>query len=303
MNKPKIFIDGQAGTTGLEIYTRLSKREDIELLIIPEEKRKDNETRSHLMDQADLVFLCLPDAAAKEAVTLVSNPDTKIIDASTAHRTSPGWVYGLPELSQARKQAIRTGKRVANPGCHATGFITVVYPLVQAGILSVKEAIHCFSLTGYSGGGKRMIADYQQSDRPFAYSAPGIYGLTMQHKHIKEMQAVCHLEKAPLFSPIVDDYYRGMATSIQLEADVDQIRQIYRDFYTSGLITVADSWQGNVYANMWADRDSLEIVVNGNENQTIVTALFDNLGKGACGAAIQNMNIMLGFDEKEGLIV
>lgn len=303
MSKPKIYIDGQAGTTGLEIMTRLKNRDDIELLIIPDEDRHNDAARSKFMNEADLVFLCLPDAAAIEAVKLVTNPNTKIIDASTAHRTADGWVYGLPELGEDFRKRIQTEKRIANPGCHATGFISIVYPLIKGGILSKDDTISAYSLTGYSGGGKKMIAQYEDENRDQCLSAPGLYGLGMAHKHQKEMQIISGLNKAPLFVPVVDDYYRGMATSIMLEADADEIREYFKSYYKDGMIAVLDGpSNGNIYANAMADKDSLQIIVNGRKEQTIITALFDNLGKGACGAAIQNMNIMLGFKEDKGLV-
>lgn len=303
MSKPKIYIDGQAGTTGLEIMTRLKERDDIELLIINDEDRHNDKVRSEFMNEADLVFLCLPDAAAIEAVNLVTNRKTKIIDASTAHRTASGWVYGLPELSDHFRNGIRRETRIANPGCHATGFISIVYPLIKGGILSKSEPIAAYSLTGYSGGGKKMIAEYEAENRDISLSAPGLYGLGMAHKHQKEMQTICGLHNAPLFVPVVDDYYRGMATSIMIEANADEIRKYYESYYTTGMITVQDGpTSGKIYANEMANKDSLKIIVNGRKEQTIITALFDNLGKGACGAAIQNMNIMLGFDEDKGLV-
>lgn len=299
---PKVYIDGQAGTTGLEIFSRLQNRKDIEILKIPEEKRKDVETRKEFLNKADLVFLCLPDAASIEAVSLVENPDVKIIDASTAHRTNPDWVYGFSELSESMKEKILTSHRVANPGCHATGFISIAYPLVQKGLVNKEDVLTVFSLTGYSGGGKSMISTYEEANRDEKYSSPALYGLGLQHKHLKEMQTICGLEKAPLFCPIVDDYYRGMATSVMIEANAKEVYDMFSSYYTSGLVSVHElGYEGNIYANTKANTDSLEIIVNGNENQTIITSLFDNLGKGACGAAIQNMNLMLGFNEFEGL--
>lgn len=298
---PEIYIDGQAGTTGLEIVSRLSARKDIHLILIDEDKRKDEAERRKCMNAADLVFLCLPDAAAIEAVTLIENPHTKVIDASTAHRCDPQWAYGFSELGEAFLNAIRTSMRVANPGCHATGFISIVYPLIQLGILSPADTITAYSLTGYSGGGKKMIAQYE-AGHDEALLAPRLYGLSLTHKHLPEMKKVCHLQKDPLFCPVVDDYYRGMATNVMLEADAAQVHAALTKFYQKGLVHVHPFGdESNISANAMAGRDDLELVVCGRKEQTIVTALFDNLGKGACGAAIQNMNIMLGLDPYAGL--
>ena len=217
--KPKIYIDGKDGTTGLQIYDRLAGREDLELLLIDEDKRKDTAERQKLMNAADIVFLCLPDAAAIEAVELVTNPETCIIDASTAHRTAPGWDYGFPELSAEHRAHIASSKRIANPGCHASGFISAVYPLVAHGIVPPDYPVTCFSLTGYSGGGKKMITQYE-TDKTEELYAPRIYGLNLHHKHLPEMQKICGLHKAPVFLPVVDDYYKGMATTIQLCNDL-----------------------------------------------------------------------------------
>lgn len=298
---PEIYIDGQAGTTGLEIVSRLSARKDIHLILIDEDKRKDEAERRKCMNAADLVFLCLPDAAAIEAVTLIENPHTKVIDASTAHRCDPQWAYGFSELGEAFLNAIRTSMRVANPGCHATGFISIVYPLIQLGILSPADTITAYSLTGYSGGGKKMITQYE-AGQDEALLAPRLYGLSLTHKHLPEMKKVCHLQKDPLFCPVVDDYYRGMATNVMLEADAAQVHAALTKFYQKGLVHVHPFGdESNISANAMAGRDDLELVVCGRKEQTIVTALFDNLGKGACGAAIQNMNIMLGLDPYAGL--
>lgn len=301
MSKPIIYIDGREGTTGLQIYDRLSAREDIELLLIDEEKRKDPAERARLMNGADIVFLCLPDAAAVEAVGLVANPGTRIIDCSTAHRVAPGWVYGFPELTGQRENIAAAG-RVANPGCHATGFISIVRPLVERGVLPAGAALSCFSLTGYSGGGKKMIAQYE-GEREQALYSPRIYGLNQAHKHLPEMRVICGLENAPVFSPIVDDYYKGMAATVPLFAPREEIRAALEDYYAgSSVVRVAPEWgEPMVAANAMAGKDSLRLVVEGNRERTTVTALFDNLGKGASGAAVQNMNLMLGFEETAGL--
>ncbi|MDE7244550.1 MAG: N-acetyl-gamma-glutamyl-phosphate reductase [Oscillospiraceae bacterium] len=319
MGKPVIYIDGKEGTTGLQIYDRLAGRQDIELLLIDEAKRKDPVERKKLMDAADLVFLCLPDAAAVEAVELVGNPNTRIIDASTAHRTAAGWTYGFPELSRERREAVRTAKRVANPGCHATGFISIVYPLVSMGLLPEDAALSCFSLTGYSGGGKPMIAKYESEGKTPAMCSPALYGLLQNHKHLPEMQKICSLAKTPVFVPIVDDYYKGMASTVPLHMDqlhgVSSLHEVWQrlaDYYAQnpGLVHVegdpTDPASGvdsgfKIYSGMWQGKDTLSILLAGNDQQFTITSLFDNLGKGASGAAVQNMNLMLGFNEAEGL--
>ena len=310
--KPKVYIDGKDGTTGLQIYDRLSARADIDLLLIDETKRKDRLERKKLMDAADIVFLCLPDAAAIEAVELVENPKTRIIDASTAHRTSPDWDYGFPELSGAHRAAIQNSKRVANPGCHATGFISVVYPLVAMGLLPRDACLSAFSLTGYSGGGKKMIAQYEAADKETALFAPCPYGMGQSHKHLPEMQKICGLDNKPVFTPIVDDYYKGMATTVPLHmsqlngvSTLAEVRQKLAYYYGGQtLVRVADTTNtAKLYANAQAGKDTLVLYVAGNDEQFTVTALFDNLGKGASGAAVQNMNLMLGLDETTGLNV
>ena len=312
MNKPKVYIDGKEGTTGLQIYERLGNRDDIELLLIDEDKRKDTEERRKFLNAADLVFLCLPDAAAIEAVSLIDNPNTRVIDASTAHRTNPDWDYGFPELSPEHLENIKKSKRVANPGCHATGFIACVYPLVAMGILPADALLSSFSLTGYSGGGKKMIAQYESADKEADLFAPCPYGMGQGHKHLPEMQAVCGLAHKPVFSPIVDDYYKGMATTVPLHmsqlkgvATVAEVREKLQAYYAGQkMVTVsAAADTAKIYGNAKAGQDTLEIIVAGNDEQFTVTALFDNLGKGASGAAVQNMNIMLGFEADKGLNV
>ena len=309
--KPKIYIDGKDGTTGLQIYDRLAGRKDLELLLIDEDKRKDTAERQKLMNAADIVFLCLPDAAAIEAVELVTNPETCIIDASTAHRTAPGWDYGFPELSAEHRAHIASSKRIANPGCHASGFISAVYPLVAHGIVPPDYPVTCFSLTGYSGGGKKMIAQYE-TDKTEELYAPRIYGLNLHHKHLPEMQKICGLHKAPVFLPVVDDYYKGMATTIQLRNDLlapgttaQRVLETLRDHYADAQMVTVAPFGGTtpmIAGNAMAGKDTLQLIVYGNEEQTAVTALFDNLGKGASGAAVQNMNIRLGLEESTGLI-
>ena len=307
----KVYIDGQAGTTGLQIFERIGMREDLTLLRIDEDKRHDLSERKKFLNMADIVFLCLPDAGAIEAVSLIENPDVRVIDASTAHRTSDEWTYGFPELSREQRAAIAASKRVANPGCHATGLISSVAPLIRMGILPKDYPVTCYSLTGYSGGGKKMIAQYEAEGREEKLSAPGIYGLTLKHKHIPEMQKVTGLACPPVFMPVVDDYYKGMATSIMLQnrllngqPTAEEICARLSEYYADEhFVTVMpyDPKQGTLYANALAGTNHLQLVVCGYEEQTTVTALFDNLGKGASGAAVQNMNIMLGLPETMGL--
>lgn len=309
--KPKVFIDGQEGTTGLQIYDRLGARTDIELLTIDPAKRKDAGERKKLLNAADLCFLCLPDAAAEEAVNLLENDHTRVIDASTAHRTAPGWIYGFPELLAGQRQRIKFAKRVANPGCHATGFLAAAAPLVAMGVLPKDYPVTCYSLTGYSGGGKKMIAAYEEGEKSEGLFAPRIYGTTLHHKHLPEMQALSGLTYPPVFCPVVDDYYKGMATCLMFHnarltgrPTAEDIAEIFARYYEdASAVTVAPFKKEGAYlsANLLAGRDSLELSVWGYEEQTIVVAQFDNLGKGASGAAVQNMNLMLSFAETAGL--
>ena len=312
--KPKIYIDGKDGTTGLQIYDRLAARSDVDLLLIDEDKRKDPAERKKLMAAADIVFLCLPDAAAVEAVALAEGTNARIIDASTAHRTAPGWVYGFPELRPGQRKAIAEARYVANPGCHATGFISIAAPLVQAGLLPADADLCCFSLTGYSGGGKKMIAQYEAAEKGEALYSPGLYGLGQNHKHLPEMQKICGLTKPPVFTPIVDDYYKGMATTVPLHMDqltgvstLHEVWQVLADHYAGEkLVRVAPEGAGDLggklYGNAKAGDNDLTLVAAGNDETFTITALFDNLGKGASGAAVQNMNIMLGLEETTGLM-
>ena len=311
MSKPIVYIDGKEGTTGLQIYDRLAQRQDIDLLLIDEDKRKDAAERKKCINAADIVSLCLPDAAAREAVALVENDRTRIIDASTAHRTAEGWAYGFAELSPEHRAAVAAGKRVANPGCHATGFISAVYPLVKYGLLPPDYPLTCFSLTGYSGGGKKMIAEYEVADKGAALYAPQLYGLNLEHKHLPEMQKVCSLLRAPVFCPIVDDYYKGMATSVTLHTALlpghptaAQLHDVREDHYSgAAVVSVAPLGytEKRIAANTMAGSDRLQLIICGHEDQVLITALFDNLGKGASGAAVQNMNLMLGLEETTGL--
>ncbi len=306
----KVFIDGSAGTTGLRIYERLSGRRDIELLSLPEAFRKDTEARRDIMNKSEIVFLCLPDAAAREAVTLVENIQTAIIDTSTAHRTAAGWTYGLPEL-HGQRELIQESKRIANPGCHATGFISLVRPMREMGLLSSDALLSCFSLTGYSGGGKSMIADYEGEGKNAEMASPGIYALSQSHKHLPEMAKICRLDSYPLFSPIVDDYYSGMATTVPLHMSmlkgvdsIHRLREAFSDYYAGEALISVDSGfdpSAKYYGGAMKNLDSLRIHIAGNDERSTLTAVFDNLGKGASGAAIQNMNILLGADECTGL--
>ena len=312
--KPKVYIDGKEGTTGLQIYDRLASRDDIELLLIDETKRKDPDERKKLINAADITFLCLPDAAAKEAVSFVEKDSARIIDASTAHRTVPGWAYGIPELSDMHKDAVVHAKFTANPGCHASGFVIPVYPLVASGMIPKETPLTVFSLTGYSGGGKKMIAEYESPEKPELYNTPRIYGLNLKHKHLPEMQKICGLTKPPVFTPIVDDYYKGMATTVPLHMDqltgvstLHEVWQVLADHYAGEkLVRVAPEGAGDLggklYGNAKAGDNGLTLVAAGNDETFTITALFDNLGKGASGAAVQNMNLMLGLEETAGLL-
>ena len=314
-NKHKVFIDGKAGTTGLKIYERLGKRDDIEILLIDEDKRKDVNERARLINSADIVFLCLPDAAAKEAVSLCTNPDVRIIDASTAHRTADGWDYGFPELSEQHRENIRKSKRVANPGCYASGFISLVYPLVKAGVLPEDYPLTCHAVSGYSGAGNKMISVIESADKTFEMNSPRQYALGQQHKHLPEMQKVCGLKYPPMFNPIVDDYFSGMVVSVPLvtrcltkkytPAEIHEImtahyagQHFVKVMELGGTETLPD---GFLAANTLADTNNMQIFVCGNDDQILLCSRLDNLGKGASGAAMQCMNIMLGIDETTGL--
>ena len=310
MSSKKVFIDGRAGTTGLRIAQRLSERCDIELVTLAEEERKDPVRRAWAMNQSDAVFLCLPDDAAREAVTLLHNPDTVLLDASTAHRTQTGWAYGFPELGPEYMDAVKTGKRVAVPGCHASGFVALVHPLVMSGLLSPDSLLSAFSLTGYSGGGKKMIAQYEDGGRDRALDAPRIYGVGQTHKHLPEMTKICGLHIPPLFSPIVADYYSGMLVTVPLHASqtaggAETIRDVYRSLYTGPMVKYVDSFEENGFysGNALSGRDVMEVTVAGNEDRITLMARFDNLGKGASGAAIECMNIAFGLSPETGLVL
>ena len=304
-----VFIDGSAGTTGLRIRERLSERRDITLLTLAESERKDPAARKRALNAADVAFLCLPDDAAREAVAMIENPEVAVIDTSTAHRTATGWTYGFPELFGQREQ-IAASKRIANPGCHASGFIALVAPLVRAGLLAPDALLTAFSLTGYSGGGKKMIAEYEDAQRPRAFVAPRQYGLSQTHKHLPEMKVVCGLEHAPVFSPILGDYYAGMEVTVPIFAEMlrgtrADVVDAYREAYQNGLVRYnADMGEGGFLCGEgFSGRDDMEVGVLGNEERLILVARYDNLGKGASGAAIQNMNILLAADEGAGLVI
>ena len=301
----RVFIDGSAGTTGLRIADRLSGRTDLSILTLTGDARKDPQARKEALFESDIAFLCLPDAAAREAVALAEGSKVRIIDTSTAHRTHPDWAYGFAELSDGHRRAIERSSRVANPGCHASGFIASVCPLVARGVIAPSFPLTAYSLTGYSGGGKALIAEYEDENRDIRHESHRIYGLPLQHKHLPEMQKVCGLELPPVFSPILGDFYEGMATSVLLPGfDSQKVWEALAEHYEGQkMVSVAPLGgdEGVIYASTLALKDSMRLIVTGHESQTMVTALFDNLGKGASGAAIQNMNIMLGLDEATGL--
>lgn len=301
----KVFIDGSAGTTGLRIWQRLAGRKDLTLITLPEELRKDLNARKDALNGADVAFLCLPDAAAIEAVSLIESNHVAVIDTSTAHRVSPDWDYGFPELSSEHRQAIIHSKRVANPGCHASGFIAGVYPLVKSGVIAPDFPLTAYSLTGYSGGGKKMIAEYEGENRDPRHESDRIYATSLTHKHLPEMRKLCGLTKKPVFSPIVGDFYAGMATSVLLPGvDAQRAWEALSDHYAGQKLVSVAPLGGDepvIYADTYAGKDIMRIQVSGQQDQCMVTAIFDNLGKGASGAAIQNMNLLLGLEETTGL--
>ena len=308
----KIFIDGKAGTTGLRIFERLENFDGVEIITLSEEKRKDIEARKEALNSADIAFLCLPDDAARESVSLIENDNTVVIDTSTAHRTDEGWAYGFPELSENHKEKLKNGKRIAVPGCHASGFIALVYPIIEAGILNKAENLSCFSLTGYSGGGKKMIADYEDEVRDILLDAPRQYGLTQGHKHLKEMKAISGIENAPIFCPVVAPFYSGMEVTVPIfksmlkdGTTLDDIKNIYKNKYQGPIVSFKENNDetGFISAGAYSDLDTMEVSVFGNEDRIILTARYDNLGKGASGAAIECLNIVLGQDETTGLVI
>ena len=304
-----VFIDGKEGTTGLQIFERLGSRKDINIVSLPEETRKDPVARKQCINEADIVFLCLPDAAARESVSLCENERVKIIDASTAHRTNPQWAYGFPELSAEHRRRIAEGKRIAVPGCHASGFISLVYPLVAGGIVAPDYPFVCHSVTGYSGGGKKMIAEYESEGRSPELDSPRQYALGQQHKHLPEMQAVCGLSYAPSFQPIVADYYSGMCVTVPLHTrlmrkkmSVKDIQEYFAEYYAGqNFVKTVKESKSFLPANPLVGTNNMEIYADGNEERILLASVFDNLGKGASGAAVQCMNILLGMDERTSL--
>ena len=308
----KIFIDGKAGTTGLRIYERLAQRADLEIILLSDDERKSPEARKRALNAADIAFLCLPDDAAREAVSMIENENTVVLDTSTAHRTDPSWCYGFPELSAEFEAKLKAAKRIAVPGCHASGFISLVYPLVESGMLGSDALLCCHSLTGYSGGGKKMIAEYESEERAVLLDAPRQYGITQMHKHLKEMKAITGIDEAPCFSPIVSDFYSGMLVTVsifksQLNAGfgIDDIKSLYAEKYNGEIVKYVESFDegGFMAANAVAGKDIMLVTVAGNEDRIQLTALYDNLGKGASGAAIQCMNMKLGVDKTTGLVL
>ena len=305
----KVFIDGSAGTTGLRIREMLERRTDVSLIALPESLRKDADARKGAINSSDVTFLCLPDDAAREAVTLVENPHTVVIDASTAHRTAEGWAYGFPELSAEHRAAIAHGKRIANPGCYASGFIALVYPLVKAGVVAPDYPFVCHAVSGYSGAGKKGIAEYEAENRSPLLDTPRLYALTLSHKHLPEMRTVCGLTRTPVFNPYICDYECGMTVNVPLFSDLlkkrmgaADVKKLLAEHYAgSAFLSVGEEESGYISANTLNHTNRMQLLVNGNEERILLTARFDNLGKGASGAAIQNMNVALGLDERISL--
>ena len=310
--KKKIFIDGKAGTTGLRIYERLENRDDVELILLSDDERKDPEARKRALNSCDIAFLCLPDDAARESVSFIENKNVVVIDTSTAHRTDPEWSYGFPELSEEFENKLLNSKRIAVPGCHASGFIALVYPLVEAGVISKDTLLSCFSLTGYSGGGKKMIADYESDDRCDLLDAPRQYALTQSHKHLKEMKAVTGINNAPAFCPVVGDFYSGMQVTVPLFASmlndghgIETIKKIYKDKYNSDFVRFYEGYddEGFLSAVKLGGKDSIVVTVTGNEDRILLIATYDNLGKGASGAAVECMNMVMKTERSKGLVL
>ena len=308
--KKKVFIDGKAGTTGLRIYERLSGRDDIEIITLCEEERKNIDSRKMALNSADIAFLCLPDAAAIEAVSLIENDNTVVIDTSTAHRTDADWTYGFPEISKELDNAISESKRIAVPGCHAGGFIALVKPLIDANIIDKSTLLTCHSVTGYSGGGKNMIAEYESEGKSELLSAPRQYGIKQMHKHLKEMKAITGLENEPIFCPIVSDFYSGMLVTVPLFSrqlnegkSVSDIKKVYSEMYNSSIVNYSDEIdeEGFISAAGMSFKDSMQITVSGNDDRILLIARYDNLGKGASGTAIECLNMVLGSDKTTGL--
>ena len=308
--KKKIFIDGRAGTTGLRIYERLEKRDDIELIILSDDERKDTAARKRALNEADVAFLCLPDDAARESVSLIENDNTVVIDTSTAHRTLEGWTYGFPELSDTIEEKLADSKRIAVPGCHASGFIALVYPLIEKGIISKDSLLTCHSITGYSGGGKKMIAEYDDPDRSPLFDAPRQYALGQTHKHLKEMKAITGLQNEPIFCPIVSDFYSGMTVTVPIFKSqlndgysVEDIKKLYAERYSSELVSFVEcaDESGLISGAKLSGLDSMKISVAGNDERILLIAMYDNLGKGASGAAVECLNYVLGVEKTTGL--
>ena len=304
----RIFIDGSAGTTGLRIRERLSKRSDLVVTVLPEELRKDPASRRQAIAESDLAFLCLPDEAARESAALAEGSGTVLIDTSTAHRTQPGWAYGFPELSERHLEAIRSADRIASPGCHASGFIALVYPLLQGGLIKKDAALSCFSLTGYSGGGKKMIAQYESAERDPLFHAPRQYGLTQTHKHLKEMTVQTGAAVPPVFCPVVGDFYSGMQVTVPLHreqlngAGLADVQNALKAAYASDIVYYQDCAQdGFLNACALSGKDNMAVTAYGNDERMILCATYDNLGKGASGAAMECMNIRLGLAPESGL--
>lgn len=309
----KIFIDGSAGTTGLRVFERLAGRNDLQPIILPESERKDRAARARALNEADIAILCLPDEAAREAVSLIENPETVVLDTSTAHRTAPGWAYGFPELSARHEAAIRTSKRIAVPGCHASGFIALTAPLTAAGIIPGGTLLSCFSITGYSGGGKKMIAEYEalplSETLPATLQAPRLYALGQAHKHLPEMAVQSGLP-APVFCPVVGNFYSGMQVTVPLFTSqcapgttMEKIAEVYRKTYTGQAVSFSEKLDDNGFlsAVSMAGKDSMQVGITGNEERMLLIAVYDNLGKGASGAAFECLNIVLGTDPTAGL--
>lgn len=308
----KVYIDGQEGTTGLKILERFKDRTDIELLRIAEDKRKDNDERKKMINSSDFTFLCLPDAASREAVAMADGK-VRIIDASTAHRTNPDWAYGFPELGKDFREKIIKSDRVAVPGCYASGFASMVYPLVKLGIMPADYPVSVHAVSGYSGAGKKAVAVYESADRPAEFDSPRQYALTQQHKHLPEMQKICGLDYAPAFNPIVCDYFSGMVVSLPIHTRLltkkytaDDIREALAEYYTDSffvkVMPKGEPQDGFIGANNLSGTNFMELFVNGNDERLIICSRLDNLGKGASGAAVQCLNIMMGIDEKTGLV-
>ena len=305
--KKKIFIDGKAGTTGLRIYERLSGREDIEMILLSDDERKDPVARKKALNSCDIAFLCLPDDAARESVSMIENDKVVVIDTSTAHRTLDGWCYGFPELSSDLDEKLQSAKRIAVPGCHASGFIALVKPLIDEGYISTDALLTCHSITGYSGGGKKMIAEYEDSDRDPLLDAPRQYGITQTHKHLKEMQKITGLDNAPVFCPIVSDFYSGMMVTVPLFASqlkdgvtFEDLKALYQNKYNGEIVKYDPEFADNgfISAAKLKDSDAMRVTVAGNDDRILLIAVYNNLGKGASGAAVECMNVVLGQDKK-----